>query len=68
MGEKVGMKRENLENKRLQVAYTHANAYMWAPVPQENRTLVPRVFVPLDQWSGNSSSLRSKERRLEVRE
>ena len=21
-------------NKRLQVAYTHAHAYMWAPVPQ----------------------------------
>ena len=22
------------QNKRLQVAYTHAHAYMWAPVPQ----------------------------------
>ena len=28
----VTPKKEN--NKRLQVAYTHAHAYMWPPVPQ----------------------------------
>ena len=33
-------------NKRLQVAYTHAHAYMWAPVPQGNRRFLGVLYIP----------------------
>ena len=33
-------------NKRLQVAYTHAQAYMWAPVPQGSQWYFCVLYIP----------------------
>ena len=33
-------------NKRLQVAYTHARAYMWAPVPQRSQWYFCVLYKP----------------------
>ena len=33
-------------NKRLQVAYTHAHAYMWAPVPQGSKWFFCVLYIP----------------------
>ena len=38
-------------NKRLQVAYTHAHAYMWAPVPQGSRWYFGVLYI-LDMTIG----------------
>ena len=33
-------------NKRFQVAYTHAHAYMWPPVPQGGLRLFSVLYIP----------------------
>ena len=33
-------------NKRLQVAYTHAHAYTWAPVPQGSQWYIVVLYIP----------------------
>ena len=33
-------------NKRLQVAYTHAHAYMWHPVPQGSWRFFCLLYIP----------------------
>ena len=33
-------------NKRLQVAYTHAHAYVWAPVPQGSQWYFGALYIP----------------------
>ena len=33
-------------NKRPQVAYTHAHAYMWAPVPQGSQWYFGVLYIP----------------------
>ena len=35
-----------LSNRRLQVAYTHVHAYMWAPVQQGSRRFFCELYIP----------------------
>ena len=37
---------KNKKNKRLQVAYTHAHAYVWAPVPQGSQWYFGALYIP----------------------
>ena len=37
---------KNKKNKRLQVAYTHAHAYMSAPVPQGSQWYFGVLYIP----------------------
>ena len=35
-----------MSNKRLQVAYTHAHAFMCAPVPQRSQLYIGVLYIP----------------------
>ena len=39
-------KNKNENNKRLQVAYTHAHACIWAPVPQGSQLYSFVLYIP----------------------
>ena len=38
--------KKNNNNKRLQVAFTHAHAYMWALVPQGSQWYFCVLYIP----------------------
>ena len=37
---------KNQKNKRLQVALTHAHAYIWAPVPEGSQWYISVLYIP----------------------